>query len=80
MTGPPPTLAAIAPRGIGEIAEGDDLAAVRTFLDGSANVTQDGSAPPPVSLPARFDAAGSTVIGSDVANWGAGWTVGVNSN
>lgn len=28
MTGPPPTLAAIAPRGIGEIAEGDDLATI----------------------------------------------------
>ena len=66
--------------GCATVAEGDDLAAVRTFLDGSANVTQDGSAPTPVSLPARFDDAGRTVIGSDVANWGAGWTVGVNSN
>lgn len=28
MTGPPPALAVVAPRGIGEIAEGDDLAAV----------------------------------------------------
>ena len=60
------------------VNEGDDEPAVQAFLDGSANVTQDGSTPTPVSLPSRFDAAGSSLIGSDVANWGAGWTVGVN--
>ncbi len=58
------------------VNEGDT--AVQPFLDGSTNVTQDGSSPTPVSLPDRFENAGSLVIGSDVANWGAGWTVGVN--
>ena len=66
--------------GCDTVAEGDDVPAVQTFLDGSANVTQDGSTPTPVSLPARFDDAGSTVVGSDVGNWGRGWTVGVSSN
>ena len=60
------------------VNEGDDVAAVQAFLDGARNVTQDGSTPTPVSLPSQFDGAGASVIGSDVANWGAGWTVGVN--
>ena len=55
----------------------DEAAAVQAFLDGSVNVTQDGTTPNPVALPAGLDAAGDTVIGSDVANWGSGWTVGV---
>ena len=55
----------------------DEVAAVQAFLDGSVNVTQDGTTPNPVALPAGLDAAGDTVIGSDIANWGSGWTVGV---
>ena len=60
------------------VNEGDDEMAVQTFLDGSANLVQGEGTPTPVSLPARFDDAGSSVLGSDIANWGAGWTVGVN--
>ncbi len=60
------------------VNEGDDQAAVQTFLDGSANLVEGAGAPTPVSLPGRFDSAGSTTVGSDVSNWGAGWTVGVN--
>ena len=60
------------------VNEGDDQAAVQTFLDGSANLVEGAGTPTPVSLPARFDNAGSTTVGSDVSNWGAGWTVGVN--
>ena len=60
------------------VNEGDD-AAVQAFLDGAANVTQDGSRPNPVPLPSGFDSAGDTIVGSDVANWGRGWTVGVGN-
>ena len=60
------------------VNEGDDQAAVQTFLDGSANLVEGAGTPTPVSLPARFDSAGSSIAGSDVSNWGAGWTVGVN--
>ena len=60
------------------VNEGDDQAAVQTFLDGSANVVEGEGTPTPVALPAPFDNAGSTVIGSNVSNWGAGWTIGVN--
>ena len=60
------------------VNEGDDEAAVQTFLDGSANLVEGAGTPTPVSLPARFDSSGSTIVGSDVSNWGAGWTVGVN--
>ena len=60
------------------VNEGDDEMAVQTFLDGSANLVEGAGTPTPVSLPARFDSAGSTIVGSDVSNWGAGWTVGVN--
>ncbi len=59
------------------VNEGDDQAAVQTFLDGSANLVEGAGTPTPVTLPARFDDAGSSVVGSDIANWGAGWTVGV---
>jgi hypothetical protein len=57
---------------------GDDETAVQTFLDGSANVTQDGSAADPVVLPAGFDEDGSEFVGSGVEDWGVDWTVGVN--
>ncbi|MCY4213448.1 MAG: hypothetical protein OXF68_07475 [Gammaproteobacteria bacterium] len=60
------------------VNEGDDEAAVQTFLDGSANLVEGEGRPRPVALPARFDGAGSSIVGSDVGNWGAGWTVGVN--
>lgn len=56
---------------------GDDVPAVQAFLDGSTNVTQDGSTPPPVNLPVEFDADGALVIGSDVDNWAGGWSVGL---
>ena len=59
------------------VNEGDDEAAVQAFLDAAANVTLDGGAPNPVTLPAPFDDAGSTIVGSNVQAWGAGWTVGV---
>ena len=59
------------------VHEGDDEAAVQAFLDGAVNVTQDGSMPGPVALPVGLDPAGDTVMGSDVANWGRGWTVGL---
>ena len=63
------------------VNEGDDATAVRTFLDGSTNVTRDGSTPNPVDLPAAIfdDDAGSRIIGSDIANWGSGWTVGLGN-
>ncbi len=63
------------------VNEGDDEMAVQAFLDGSTNLTQDGSRPNPVSLPrAHFDdAAGSSIIGSNIANWGSGWTVGLSN-
>ena len=71
----------IALQGVGfdcpTVNEGDDEAAVQAFLDASTNVTQDGSTPDPVTLPARFDDAGSAVVGSNVDAWGKGWTVGV---
>ena len=59
------------------VNEGDDEARVQAFLDAAVNVTQDGSRPNPVSLPAQFDPAGDNVVGSDVANWSSGWTVGL---
>ena len=55
----------------------DEVQLVQDFLDGSINVTQDGTTPNPVALPAGLDPAGDTVMGSDIANWGSGWTVGV---
>ena len=63
------------------VNEGDDDAAVQAFLDGSTNVTQDGSTPNPVALPAANfdDDAGSSIIGSDIASWGSGWTVGLDN-
>ncbi len=64
--------------GCATVNEGDDEAAVQAFLD-AANVAQDGSTPNPVALPAGFDTAGDTVIGSDIANWGDGWTVGAGN-
>ena len=57
---------------------GDDEAAVQAFLDGSANVNQDGSGADPVTLPAGLDADGSDFVGSGVDDWGVDWTVGVN--
>ena len=60
------------------VNEGDDVPAVQAFLDGSTNVTQDGSAPVPVTLPAGLDDSGSDVVGSDVDDWGDDWTVGLN--
>lgn len=60
------------------VNNGDDNTAVQSFLDGSTSVTQDGTAPSPVTLPAGLDAAGDTLIGSDVDTWGADWTVGLN--
>ncbi len=59
------------------VNEGDDEAALQAFLDAATNVTQDGTTPGPVALPAGLDDAGSTVVGSDIANWGGGWTVGL---
>lgn len=61
------------------VNEGDDIDAVQAFLDGSTNVTQDGSAALPVILPAGFDPAGDTTIGSDVESWSTGWTVGIDN-
>ncbi len=58
------------------IVDGGD-ADVQAFLDGSTNVTQDGSTPTPVTLPAGLDPAGDSIIGSDISDWGQGWTVGV---
>ena len=58
-------------------ASSTDAAAVQSFLDGSANVTQDGTAPSPVTLPDGLDSDGSVIIGSDFQNWGAGWTEGL---
>jgi len=60
-----------------KVNEGDNEA-VQTFLDGSVNLVEGEGRPMPVSLPARFDEAGSSLIGSDVESWGAGWTLGVN--
>ncbi|MEZ5596119.1 MAG: hypothetical protein R3E84_06950 [Pseudomonadales bacterium] len=60
------------------VNNGDDVTAVQDFLDASTNVEEGATTPTPIILPAEFDAAGSTVIGSDIGNWGANWTVGVN--
>ncbi len=57
--------------------EGDDGAAASAFL-GTAYITQDGSRPNPEPLPSGFDSAGDTSLGSDVANWGGDWTVGLD--
>jgi hypothetical protein len=62
--------------GCSTIVDGGD-ADVQAFLDGSTNVTQDGSTPTPVTLPAGLDPAGDSIIGSDISDWGQGWTVGV---
>jgi len=59
------------------VAEGDDAAALRTFLDGSANVTRDGSTPPPATLPDNGFFERSDVIGSDVDSWKGNWAFGL---
>ncbi|MEM7099326.1 MAG: hypothetical protein AAF541_13775 [Pseudomonadota bacterium] len=61
------------------VNEGDDLNAIQTFLDGSVNVTQDGSMAVPVSIPSELDGSGDSVIGSDVQTWGSTWTVGLEN-
>ncbi|MDE0064114.1 MAG: hypothetical protein OXP09_16920 [Gammaproteobacteria bacterium] len=63
------------------VNEGDDAAAVQSFLDSFTSVTEDGSTPNPVPLPtANFDDdAGSSIVGSDIVNWGSGWTVGLDN-
>ena len=48
---------------------------VQDWLDASPNVTQDGSTPPPVSVPGGDFFEQVDVIGSDVDDWGDGWTV-----
>ena len=58
--------------------EGDDVDAIQTFIDGSTNVTTDGSAAVPVTVPEGLDDSGSGVIGSDVDSWGDDWTVGLD--
>ncbi len=60
--------------------EGDDVPAIQTFIDGSTNVTTDGSAAVPVTLPDSplLDADGSDVVGSNVDDWGDDWTVGLD--
>ncbi|MEM1432719.1 MAG: hypothetical protein AAGG11_01545 [Pseudomonadota bacterium] len=55
----------------------DANTAVQSFLDGSATVTQDGTAAPAVTLPAQFDGSGDSLVGSGVEDWGDGWTVGL---
>lgn len=60
------------------VNEGDDTAAVQSFLDGSTNVTEDGTAAAPVTLPAGLDPAGDSTVGSDVSAWGGDWTVGLD--
>ena len=67
--------------GCATVNEGDDEPAVRAFLDGSTNVTRDGSTPNPVAPQAANcdDDDGSSIIGSDIANWGSGWTVGLDN-
>lgn len=62
--------------GCATVNEGDDVAAVQAFLDGS-NVTQDGSAATPAGLPAGLENEGAGFVGSDVDSWSAGWTVGL---
>ena len=59
------------------IAEGDDIDALQSFLDGSVNVTQDGSTPPAATLPNDGFFEQNTIIGSNVDSWKAGWTVGL---
>ncbi len=58
-------------------AEGDDIDALQSFLDGSVNVTQDGSTPPAATLPNDGFFEQNTIIGSNVDSWKAGWTVGL---
>jgi hypothetical protein len=53
----------------------DGNTTVQDWLDASPNVTQDGSTPPPVSVPGGGFFEQVDVIGSDVDDWGDGWTV-----
>ena len=61
------------------VNEGDDVPAVQAFLDGSTNVTQDGTPAAPVTLPAGLDTDGDNVVGADYDSWSDGWTVGLGS-
>ena len=59
------------------VAEGDDVDALQAFLDGSANVTQDGSIPPASPLPDNGFFEQTDVVGSDVDSWKGNWAFGL---
>jgi hypothetical protein len=59
------------------VAEGDDVEALQTFLDSSANVTQDGSIPVSATLPADGFFEQTDVVGSDVDSWKGNWAFGL---
>jgi len=59
------------------VAEGDDVPALQMFLDGSPNVTQDGSTPPATSLPDNGFFEQSSTIGSGVSSWKGNWAFGL---
>ena len=62
--------------GCTSVVDNDD-GTVQTFLDGSINVSQDGSAVETVTLPGVFDTDGSAIGGSNVNAWSQGWTTGL---
>ena len=59
------------------LSDGDDDAAILAEIGAGTGNTTDGTAATPVALPEVFDASGDSLIGSDVDNWSAGWTVGL---
>ena len=63
--------------GCATVNNGDDTDAVQAFLDGSPNVTQDGSTPPAGSPPADGFFEDTGVVGSDVESWMGNWVYGL---
>ena len=52
--------------------EGDNVSAIQAFLAGS-NVSETAAPPRAATLPADGFFKPSSVIGSDIGRWGAGW-------
>lgn len=59
------------------VAEGDTVEPLQNFLDGSTNVTQDGSIPPAATLPSDGFFEQNNVVGSNVDDWKGGWAFGI---
>ena len=59
-----------------EVVDGDNPD-LQSYLDGSSNVTQDGSTPSAATLPSDGFFEQNDVIGSDVDSWKSGWVFGL---